>query len=82
MEMQSSEFVQTPLLKENSHNLVLILFDWKKLKVTTFFKKMMAIWVEVPECPDCGDVMRPDSDADWQCTGCGLSAEPNELQRN
>lgn len=40
----------------------------------------MVRWVEVPECPDCGDIMRPDADADWECTGCGFFVEPEELE--
>jgi len=41
----------------------------------------MAQWIAVPECPGCGEVMRPDEEYDdfFQCIGCGFVSTQADL---
>jgi len=39
----------------------------------------MPKWIAVPECPECGDVMREDDEGDWECTDCNHAIYSDEL---
>jgi len=41
----------------------------------------MAQWIAVPECPGCGDVMKPAEEYDdfFQCIGCGFVSTRADL---